>query len=76
MFNAPELITQVSVVARPAHDVWSLGVTYFAMLTGSIPWKRAHKTDARYRCYAVRGVIECDAWESFTEATKSVSRGL
>jgi serine/threonine protein kinase len=30
------------------HDVWSLGVLLFVMLTDSFPWRRAVRTEAAY----------------------------
>jgi serine/threonine protein kinase len=50
---APELLTDdgdkiVGVGASPMHDVWSLGVLLFVMLTDSFPWRRAVRTEAAY----------------------------
>ena len=51
-YMAPELVSadskHVGVKADPAHDVWSLGVLLFAMLTGRLPWKRAVAEDKQF----------------------------
>jgi serine/threonine protein kinase len=45
-YMAPELLTRdgdeaVGVLANPLHDVWSLGVLLFVMLTDRSPWHLA-----------------------------------
>jgi serine/threonine protein kinase len=54
-YMAPELLTDdgekiVGVLASPLHDVWSLGVLLFAMLTGRFPWRKAVTTDPCFFC--------------------------
>jgi serine/threonine protein kinase len=52
-YMAPELLTKygeriIGVHASPTHDMWSLGITLFAMLTDGFPWRRALVEDSTY----------------------------
>jgi serine/threonine protein kinase len=49
LYMAPELFGQdgkkVGVLASPLHDVWSLGVLLFVMLTDEFPWQLSAQQD-------------------------------
>jgi serine/threonine protein kinase len=52
-YMAPELLTDDGdkIVGRPAsplHDVWSLGILLYIMLTDSFPWRRAVPGDPHF----------------------------
>ena len=51
-FMAPELVTvnnkKEGVPVSPAHDVWSLGVLLFTLLTGRFPWRCAVPEDDNF----------------------------
>jgi serine/threonine protein kinase len=58
-YMAPELFTgdgkkAVGVLANPLHDVWSLGVMLYAMLTGRFPWNRAVPEDPAFFAMMMR----------------------
>ncbi|KNC78464.1 CAMK/CAMKL/CHK1 protein kinase [Sphaeroforma arctica JP610] len=44
-------------------DVWSLGITFFCMLTGTFPWAQADKSCAQYRRFR-RGDFSRKPWKN------------
>ena len=73
-FNAPELLTRPSIAAHPAHDIWALGITYYAMLTGELPWTTAVMSDSSYRAYATSGNMDNEKWALLSGADKKVGQ--
>ncbi|EED16395.1 myosin light chain kinase, putative [Talaromyces stipitatus ATCC 10500] len=49
-YMAPEQFTKAAFDPA-AGDMWAIGIIYFAMRSGRLPWKRATEEDAFYRQY-------------------------
>lgn len=49
-YMAPEQFGKTAFDAT-AGDMWAVGIVYFAMRSGRLPWTRATETDAFYRKY-------------------------
>ncbi|XP_049879697.1 calcium/calmodulin-dependent protein kinase kinase 2 [Pectinophora gossypiella] len=48
-FRAPEAVASPEKYKGEAADMWSLGVTLYAMVTGRVPWTAASGTDLQRR---------------------------
>ncbi|XP_045771020.1 calcium/calmodulin-dependent protein kinase kinase 1 isoform X1 [Maniola jurtina] len=51
-FRAPEAVATTDKYNGEAADIWSLGVTLYAMVTGRVPWIGATSTDLQKRILA------------------------
>jgi len=40
-----------------AHDIWSLGIVLFAMVTGCFPWRHASQADERFQLFSRTNLI-------------------
>jgi len=76
-YMAPELLHDHNIIAADAsHDVWSLGVVLFVLLTGSFPWRSARKSDIEYAKF-LKGELNSDAWSSLSpEMIQLLSRAF
>lgn len=59
------------IVADKMHDIWSLGVLLFVLLTGDFPWLKAAPTDADYNAF-LRGNVARDPWNRLSSQCLTV----
>jgi len=66
-YMSPEvLMAKRSYAIRPAHDMWSLGVVLFIMVTGDFPWMKAKPSDPEYAAWCSGDLEKCRPWKYFT----------
>ncbi|XP_040215434.1 serine/threonine-protein kinase SBK1-like [Rana temporaria] len=73
-YRAPELCSLKKgdqLLLHPSIDTWSFGVTIYAALTGSFPWKGAERRDPMYRDFAWWQVrkdvtLASEKWKKFS----------
>ena len=68
-YMSPEissLVTSVGFKAHKSHDVWSLGVMLFAMLTCQLPWNEASHDDEHFRAFNNGLHYDTDAWQELS----------
>jgi len=65
-YMAPEILaSRGGLVARKEHDIWSLGVLLYVLLTGDFPWLRADASDREFSAFS-RGERP-GRWASFSD---------
>ena len=68
-YMAPEIIEcRGDLYADKAHDVWSLGVTLFVLLTGTFPWGAAQAGDPEYDAFCRAEYHRLPSWRKFSPA--------
>jgi serine/threonine protein kinase len=72
LYMAPELFTgdgkkAAGVPANPMHDVWSLGITLFAILTDGFPWQRAVPEDPAFETMQAHGSFDIDGLNQYEQ---------
>ena len=71
-YMSPEVVHAAgSITAHMAHDIWSIGVVLYVLLTGDFPWQKAHAHDVDYVSYA-RGDLSRGVWHKFSPALLAV----
>ena len=76
-YMPPEaLACQRSYVVRPAHDVWSLGIVLFVLVTGDFPWLKAKPSDEEYSAWVSGELTSCRPWTNFAPALLRLFQGL
>jgi hypothetical protein len=60
------VILQEVPVAHLAQDVWSMGVLFFVMLTGTFPWNVASRGDPEYEAFLRRDFTRLP-WSVFSD---------
>ncbi|EXJ66465.1 HAL protein kinase [Cladophialophora psammophila CBS 110553] len=56
-YMPPDIFTQLEFDKEKA-DVWALGILFYAMIIGSVPWSAASINDPRYQAYVTPGPLE------------------
>jgi len=65
-YISPEVLHAANgFVAQTCHDIWSLGVVLYVLLTGDFPWQKAHAHDVDYFTYA-SGDMARGSWRKFS----------
>jgi serine/threonine protein kinase len=65
-YISPEVLHASSgLIAHTCHDMWSLGVVLYVLLTGDFPWQKAHAHDVDYYTYA-SGDLSRGSWRKFS----------
>ena len=62
---------QVKFECEYVHDIWAMGVTFYVMLTGSFPWKRAAFDDKDFAAFLRRDYTR-GPWSRFTPELREV----
>ncbi|OAP64258.1 hypothetical protein AYL99_00230 [Fonsecaea erecta] len=82
-YMPPDVFTQLEFDKAKA-DVWALGVLFYVMITGSIPWASASLNDPRYQAYVTQNAVDdigytssdhCPNWEKSTMQLQACSTG-
>ncbi|KIW30979.1 uncharacterized protein PV07_02664 [Cladophialophora immunda] len=80
-YMPPDVFTQLEFDKAKA-DVWALGVLFFAMMTGSVPWSSASIDDPRYQAYVTPQPLDdgfsshhCPNWDKSTVRFHTCSTG-
>jgi serine/threonine protein kinase len=60
-------------VADRAHDIWAVGVTFFALLTNTFPWRTASVDDQRYVSFLSED-FHAAPWNAFSPPLLEASR--
>ncbi|KIW88531.1 uncharacterized protein Z519_11100 [Cladophialophora bantiana CBS 173.52] len=80
-YMPPDVFTQLEFDKEKA-DVWALGILFYAMIIGSVPWSSASIHDPRYQAYVTPGPLEdslssghCPSLEKSTISLETCSNG-
>eukprot|EP00127_Corallochytrium_limacisporum_P001948 Clim_evm103s88 gene=Clim_evmTU103s88 len=74
-YLAPEAYLKLPNMDEKAVDVWALGVTFFAVLTGSFPWRTPTPSSPEFVKYC-RGEFDCGPWNSINPILLTLLRKM
>ncbi|KIX92727.1 uncharacterized protein Z520_11579 [Fonsecaea multimorphosa CBS 102226] len=80
-YMPPDAFSQLEFDKAKA-DVWALGVLFYVMITGSVPWSSASIDDPSYQVYVTQGPVDdrftsdhCPRWDKSTIQFQTCSSG-